>query len=163
MEQLPAINTVLKYIGKVLKEFRSQSLVMSTCSAGIPKTGPEEFHFPFMAWLQNLTVSREFRAMIKIGRGRTSFHILYLHIDQWMLALEPHRKLAFLWWDPFCLTCYRCLMRVCWRSEWIYEKLVLGWCRAYLLDPCLPTANKVTGSAILGDVSEPKCNPQQAL
>lgn len=49
MKQLPAINTVLKYIGKVLKEFRSQSLVMSTCSAGIPKTGPEEFHFPFMA------------------------------------------------------------------------------------------------------------------
>lgn len=168
MEQPPAINTELKYIGKVLKEFRSQSLVMSTCSAGVPKTGPEEFHFPFMAWLQNLTVSREFGAVIKMGRGRTSFYILYICIltsGYWHWS--RHGELA---WGCLGLHVMGSLLPHMLQmsdesllKEWMDEKLVLGRCRAYLLNPCLPTANKVTSSAILGDVSEPQCNPQCTL
>lgn len=43
------------------------------------------------------------------------------------------------------------------------NKLVLGSWRATLLHPCLPTANKVTGSVILGYGNEYMCDPWQTV
>ena len=69
-------------------------------------------------------------------------HLVYLHIDQWIWHWSWHGELA---WGCLGLHVMGSLLPHMLQmsdesllKEWMDEKLVLGWCRAYLLNPsCL--------------------------
>lgn len=125
MEQPPAIKAVLSYIWLVPEDFRSWSPALSASSAAIPKMGPEDFHWPFMACLQISTVSRELAAVINMERGRTSFSIVfsyvfgYVSIDIEVLGIRatsvslPEGAWVFTGWTSLGLTHHRYLIRIC--------------------------------------------------